>query len=785
MSDTQKKNILNNNMQFTEYINLDNARKATFISYEDYVDKFKAKEWQDNDINDFSSITYYNTLMNWLKKIVNRNKFKYIKKYKYARNQSNGRLYVRDCGIQSMPCLLKCYLLEGIKCTDYDMKNAHFNILYYLCNKHNIKCNILKKYCYNRNEVLKNYKANKLDMIMLLYNDKCPSNKLKDFHRELNNIKYKINNLESHNINKINNNKKNPYSALLSTILCYYENIILQKVINIFDCYIPYYDGFIGEPGINLLKLNALTADYGITWSVKSLENNITLDDLNININEKIHNKYKFYLNASHYEIAKYYCNELLQDKGKYIYYKGKNNAMWFTYDDYNILSYSTLYPTSLIVDLYEKYFNEINNILNDCSENFDILSKQFKIYQKFFIKIKKQIGNVSYQKSLIESLKLCFSNNNIIDKIDNNNNILCFSNCLYDFESEEFREINKEDYIMTHIKYPLPEININIQNDINDIINSIFDIQELNKYFWDSIIFSCFTNKFEKFNIWTGCGSNGKGLLTTLLKNSFSDYLKQPNSSFLTCQKNSVNSSLMQCKGRKLIMVSEPENNALGQLKFNTNFIKKITGGDDITGRALYQDEQTFKNNFNLFCQTNEIPEIESLDNAIRRRFVILPFNNTFVTQEKYDSIEDKTNIKLGNSDLKDKIGTIEYGGQFILMLINRSHGYFNKKLIIPEICKCALNNYIEENDNISEFISECYDIIPTIDIKKYKNKCILRTTDIYNNYLSWSRGTNKYNKKQFKYNLLLIQGLKSKRTSKFRGIQGLKEKVDESEED
>jgi hypothetical protein len=182
MSDTQNKNILINNMQFTESINLNNARKATYISYDDYIDKFKAKEWQDDEINDFSSITYYNTLMTWLKKIVARGKSTYIKKYKYAKNQNNGRLYVRDIGIQSMPCLLKCYLLEGIKCTDYDMKNAHFNILYYLCQKHKIKCNILKKYCFNRNDVLEQYKANKLDMIMLLYNDKCPSSKLKDFH---------------------------------------------------------------------------------------------------------------------------------------------------------------------------------------------------------------------------------------------------------------------------------------------------------------------------------------------------------------------------------------------------------------------------------------------------------------------------------------------------------------------------------------------------------------------------------------------------------------------------
>lgn len=755
-------------MKFTESINLQNAKKASLLDYDDYVLKFKAKEWMDQNGNGYSSKTYFNTLKKWLKRIVKRGNGTYKTKYKFAQNQQNGRMYVRGFGIQSVPCLLKCYLLEGVKCKDIDMVNAHFSILKYLCRKHNIKCPLLSKYVKKRKSVLDRLKVTKMDFILTLYNDKCINNKLFDFYKEFDVIKSKINELEKHNINFTKTKSKNPVSALLCRILCYYENEILQEVINKYECYIPYYDGFIGHININIDDLNEYTKKYKIKWAVKSLENNISLDDINIDIPELCTKMKRFFNESSHYNYAEYYINNLLQDKNKYVYIQGEKYGIWYEYNDNNILTYSKTPPLTLVRDITLKYQNMLLDITNKAQEHYGLLSEELVSLLKTFSKMNKMVGSCSFQKNIIEQIKtFILKDNQFVEMIDQNNNIICFKNQLYDFENEEFRAIEKSDYIMNHLDYDLPDEDIHIQDEIKKIIDSIFDEEELNKYFWDSISYSLFTNRFEKFNIWTGKGSNGKGILLKLLEKCFGSYMKQPNSQFLTSSVEGANSSLVQCRGKKIVMVSEPENDKHGNLKFNTNFIKKLTGRDTISGRALFQDEISFKPNFNLFCQCNEIPDIESVDNAIQRRFIILPFKNKFVMKDDLDKYKGQPNIKIADPLLKDRIDNDDrISKQFMLMLINHSKNKFKTDLIIPQSIKNEVKEYISSNDIVNEFINENFSIV--------ENKTLIKFTEIYNSFKTWG-GFNGMKKKQFKYNLLLINGITEKRTSKGRFIKGL----------
>jgi P4 family phage/plasmid primase-like protien len=775
--------IENNNMSkiykmnYTETINLENAKKASLMEYEDYLFKFKAKEWEDEDGKKCSSKSYFERIKNWLKKVVKRNKATYITKYKYSKNQLNGRIYVRGMGIQSVPCMLKCYLLEGIECNDYDMKNAHYTILQYIIKKNNLKVSTkyLDNYVKYRTSILEKNKLSKMDYILALFNDNCINPKLKVFHKELSIIKKKINEKEKHNINDISNlSKKNPISSLLSKILGYYENEILQEVMSKYESYIPYYDGFIGEKNIDIKDIDKITEKYGVKWAIKSLKNDVNLDDINITIPQLCQETKTFFMESSHYNYAEYYINKLLKNKGKYFFIQGDKYGIWYEYNEHNILNCSKSVPLSLIKDITVKYQNMLRDIVGKANDHYDIMSEELATYMKYFSKINKVIGSCCFQKNIVEQIKtMILVDNNVVEKIDQNNNIIAFKNQLYDFEKEEFRKIEKSDFIMNHLDYECPEEDLEVQKDINKIVDSIFDEKDLKKYFWDSLSFSLFTNRFEKFNIWTGKGSNGKGILLKLLEKSFGSYMKQPNSQFLTSSIEGANSSLVQCRGKKLVMVSEPENDKNGNLKFNTNFIKKLTGRDTISGRALFQDEISFKPNFNLFCQCNEIPEIESVDNAIQRRFVILPFKNKFVMKDDLEKYEGQKNIKIADPMLKDKIDNDEnLAYQFMLMLIKKSKGNFKKDLIIPKNIQDTVKEYISSNDVVNEFVNECYEFSDD-------KKALIKFTELYNEFKGWG-GFNGMKKKQFKYNLLLINGVCEKRTSNGRFIKGFKFKVD-----
>ena len=111
------------------------------------------------------------------------------------------------------------------------------------------------------------------------------------------------------------------------------------------------------------------------------------------------------------------------------------------------------------------------------------------------------------------------------------------------------------------------------------------------------------------------------------------------------------------------------------------------------------------------------------------------------------------------------------------MLMLICKSKGKFSKKLTIPKQCQEAVQEYITNNDSVAEFIDEKYQIIDSKH-QDYKLNCLIKKTDLYNEFKQWG-GFNGMKKKQFIYNLVLINpSIKEKRTSNGRCIQGLIEK-------
>lgn len=142
--------------------------------------------------------------------------------------------------------------------------------------------------------------------------------------------------------------------------------------------------------------------------------------------------------------------------------------------------------------------------------------------------------------------------------------------------------------------------------------------------------------------------------------------------------------------KDKKFIVFQEPKTNS--KFKLDCGIIKSLTGGDTLSGRRLYQEQETFKINayFVLIC--NDPPALNSVDGGVIRRLNVCPFESQFVDNptESYQK------------QLKD-INTNELKYPLLNLLIKH---YNENRLIKPQKVNFYTNEYIKESNDTINFI-------------------------------------------------------------------------------
>ena len=407
----------------------------------------------------------------------------------------------------------------------------------------------------------------------------------------------------------------------------------------------------------------------------------------------------------NHSDLAKLYysisCNK----------YVRSDKSGWYEYNNFNVLQIRNSVPSSLLNDLTNKlqeYIIEQRNLLIPTQEHYN---EKMKIVKKSYI----LLGNATYIKGVIEYLKDLYLVENLDDLLDANVGLLAFSNCVYDIKLKKFRMISPEDYITITTKYKAPVIfdknnNIsysksdNIRNDINKVFYSIFENDEMVEYYKIITGLSLFTTKLQSLFIHQGSGGNGKGILSTILRNCLGSYFLTAENTFLTSsfKAGTPNPTLANSKGVKYLYISEPDDGK--DSKFNIDFIKSMTGGDPLTARGLYKDNVTFIPQFCANVQCNNKPELGKLDRGILRRVKIIPYLLSFVDNPKAKNERQK------NYNLVDEITKEEFRNEFILMLIEKAQEYYNrdyaKEIIMPDIVKNETNNYFDDNNPLIDWI-------------------------------------------------------------------------------
>lgn len=213
-------------------------------------------------------------------------------------------------------------------------------------------------------------------------------------------------------------------------------------------------------------------------------------------------------------------------------------------------------------------------------------------------------------------------------------------------------------------------------------------------------------------FTIWYGDGSNGKGTTTSLLKAIVDNFYVEGDKDVFIQNKNrasvgSHTSYLMNLKGRRVTSYPETEEGE----RLNEALIKKISGGDDLSGRQIGQaSESKIKLNLKLYIQTNHLPSFND-SKSMRNRIIPLGFFANFCDnpQVKGDYKSDPHLVKdLIDNHLDEVLEYMVYGAIKYYSISG------DTKFFIPSRTKISFEDAMEQNkeedNDVYAFLKEDY---------------------------------------------------------------------------
>lgn len=362
-----------------------------------------------------------------------------------------------------------------------------------------------------------------------------------------------------------------------------------------------------------------------------------------------------------------------------------------------------------------------LREILEDQRKNLNPLEKETKERSENLLKEYRRLGDRKPLENIASFLpKLCMVEAEDFDKKMNaNTNLIAFKDCVYDLKDNTYRQIKPSDFISKTTRYCMGDKKSDTKQrkKVIGILESIFPDKDLRDYWIKCASLAFFTNRFEMLYILTGTGGNGKGILTSFLKACGGDYVFTAEQTFLTTiYKGGVaNSALASCDGVRIVLVSEPDNGEKSSY-MNVEFVKSITGRDEICARFLNQNVKTFDPRFTILLSCNNKPEIRKLDKGLLRRLSIHPFLCSFVSKIKNPGNKYE---KIGDSTLKDLKDDPAFIKEFMLYLIENAYANKDAKSIeMPEASKDAVNEYVEDNNQFKIWFDTHYKSV--VEIKE-----------------------------------------------------------------
>jgi putative DNA primase/helicase len=142
------------------------------------------------------------------------------------------------------------------------------------------------------------------------------------------------------------------------------------------------------------------------------------------------------------------------------------------------------------------------------------------------------------------------------------------------------------------------------------------------------------------------GSGVNGKSVFLSTLAGLLGEYARTaPIEAFIASNNEHHPTDLAGLRGSRLVTAVETEDGR----RWAESKLKALTGGDRIAARFMRQDFFEFRPQFKLLIAGNHKPGLRTVDEAMRRRFNLLPFSVTIPPQERDAELGEKLRPEWG----------------------------------------------------------------------------------------------------------------------------------------
>ena len=565
-----------------------------------------------------------------------RNNFSREIKYKYGKNRDAGRLYSDGASLQSVPRFIRGALC-GDGMIDVDASNCHPQLLLYMCKLNDIPCHYLMTYIQNRESSLKDLmesegisRSDAKALFLKSINKETKTTKIgrlnikstffRRYDDDMRTIIDKFIKKNTELYEEIQSKEPDNHGGkLMAWLLNVEEGKMLNDAIStIKDKYIIRtlafdglmvdrlnYDGMKIDRTELISILNESTKDKGIHWEVKPHDMSMVDDILNMECDAD--DNIVIY-GSSEMDVV----NQL---------FKIKFDGKYWRRNDIHYL-------------LYEKQW------INNRSRIIEIIRKAVHKTQGLVEHVDSK-GNITYE-NITQSLSKSKSIVNTIQEIvpENPSFIqdveirslykISFENGYIDFRAGRFVEFGSHNasydtinMIHRDFKYIQPHSDIR-KELFKKILHPMFCVERedtaefhLMEYFLHTQARAMAGEKEDKiFTMINGERDSCKSVYNDLMKNTFGDYVQSFNISTFELKKNDTEEArqlggLLKHRHARLLTSQEISDKWL-----NGVLLKKVSsGGDEITARGLYKDEETFVPEFKIMASGNDHPRVKPVD--------------------------------------------------------------------------------------------------------------------------------------------------------------------------
>lgn len=384
----------------------------------------------------------------------------------------------------------------------------------------------------------------------------------------------------------------------------------------------------------------------------------------------------------------------------------GGNKGFWHTFEPDG-------WKKTGEIRLRETLLYTIPNVLRRAASGIDP-----RDIPKLFQAIKKLEGT-GFVESSIRAFAALSVEEGFTNSVDENSDLLNFSNGVWDVSINRMRILVPDDRVMNSTGYPFAKFGLHdpAYQFVRKYFISVYPDKQVRycaEYAFSSCVYG--GNKDKRCYINTGAHDNSKTLMGETLKHVFgSYYIKGDNEELIAHKAGNGNAGgpnphLVRKKGKRIVMYDE-----LGETQIlDAAKIRHLVGCDSFYARTLHKEGGDITPQNKMFISCNRTPKIPNIGEETSKKLRVIPHETTFIKpgDPDFKGITKKAmkrkNLRWMDPEVANTLHKPRYIQAFMFYLIKKYKFFKVSGEPTSDKVNRFTKNYISENDIYETFKKE-----------------------------------------------------------------------------